>query len=321
MPITKSVGYPGPITGADLSYWSNGLGRDYAVSGPGAWKVTSLTNGLRQASIATGGGSGFAIRDEAGTETVVSFEAQVSGGTRYDLVVARRDWGLKTTTFAVVKGGATREGVFGLRNKTPGTLDDQPIAVVPILQGSDNPGTAIDVRVWQANGHATALDNLVLQYVNNPGSTILIDSVEWHRIVNDDGSTAWRTHTIGSVPLAGVGLALGNGEALSKAVPPGAKQRMFMQAGTIVQATDLSGFATITWPFAFTGGLMVWNVWNGDDSRANDSQCQIAGAPWHIGKLNEGKYRLWGPTAADPYRRGPLPSWPHRANWFAMGWM
>lgn len=310
--VMTSVGYPGPITAVVWPDLADSLGKEYTVGGALDWRVTSLSNGQLQASVAAGMGAGHGVRDVETVARTVTFDPQTSSGVRYDVVVARRTWGTtKATTFAVIKGGATPAGSIALRNSTPGVLDDQPLAVVPISFGSSNPGTPIDVRVWQANGGAVANDDLVLQYVNDPGSRILINGRVWHRTVTPGGQLSWSTSFMLRLPMFG---ALGH-----LAGSPNFNDGALLQAGSTVATTDGAGYARVTFPTPFPNSLLTFLPTNGDQSidRSHGDLFVpgVAGSPWGTGNLTDVVYSMMRIT--QPGRNtGGLP---HRLNWIAIG--
>lgn len=314
MAVTKSVGYPGPITGADLAYWEEGLGRDYRVETPNSWKVVALTNGARQVTVLAGSGSGRGIRDTSTDTTLPSLDAQVSGGTRYDLIVARRNWSTKVTSFAIVKGGATQEGAFALRNVTPGTLDDQPLAVVPVSQGAADVGTPIDVRVWQANGAACARSDLVLQYLNTPGTSVLINSKEWHRTVDAAGNPQWQTAWLNPVSVVGVTNPL-------VGPPPGVDRQFVMQGGTNVLTSDALAYARITYPVPFAGVVSVM-VQNGDGAApALENLIPVLGWQSASGPTYDAVSFVYRLREMQDGHVASIAGRLHRVNWLALGWL
>lgn len=113
----------------------------------GSCKVTALSGAGLTCQVAAGTVYGWGVVDTVTTPTNVTFSAAPSSGTRYDLVAMRRDWsgtGGGPSTLVVIPGSTTR--AVPTRNRTPGTLDDQPLALVPISAASASPGTPIDLR-------------------------------------------------------------------------------------------------------------------------------------------------------------------------------
>lgn len=184
-----SSGYEGTVNEAQ---WSDLLayagGRQYAVADAASWAV-SVGAADREVRIAVGRGFGYGVRDLSDTVVPLIIPAATSG-SRYDLIVAHRDWQANTTTFTRIAGTSARE--LPARAQTPGTVDDQPVALVRVTAGQSQVTEIVDLRVWGGDGGAYARDELVLQYVNRLGTNILINGVEWTRVLNSLGAPVWR---------------------------------------------------------------------------------------------------------------------------------
>ncbi|MFF2631952.1 hypothetical protein ACFVR6_03625 [Microbacterium sp. NPDC058021] len=200
MAIT-SVGYEGTIYEAQ---WAEMMplvgGRQYGVAGPGDWRVT-VGGADRQVRVAAGRGFGHGVLDNSSTETVLSL-ATVASGSRWDLVVARRNWGTNTTSFAVVTGSATR-ALPGGRAQTPGTLDEQPVALVRVQAGQSQVAEIVDLRVWGGDGGTFAHDALVMQYLSRVGTALRINGIDWKRIIDPQGNPAWVSSSPTKEPVRG----------------------------------------------------------------------------------------------------------------------
>lgn len=207
MPIT-SVGYEGTV---DEAQWAELIslvgGRQYGVAGAPDWKVT-VGGADRQVRVAAGRGFGCGVLDNSTTETVLSL-ATVSSGSRWDLIVARRNWGTNATSFAVVTGSATR--ALPGRAQTPGTLDEQPIALARVQAGQSQVAEIVDLRVWGGDGGIFALDPLVLQYLNRVGTSVRIAGVDWRRVLDVYDNPTWVSSPTAAgsvVPTAGANFNL-----------------------------------------------------------------------------------------------------------------
>lgn len=101
--------------------------------------------------------------------------------------------------------------------------------------------------------------------------------------------------------------------------PPVGAQ-ILMQTGTLVQSTDVSGYAAIGFPRAFPNGVISVQVSSGDASvdsaRGSALTMPIAGAPdWPTPvTLTRATYALMRSNGTR------LSSTTHRANWIAYGW-
>ena len=184
----SSAGYEGTV---DEPQWSdllaNGGGRQYGVADDSSWKVTA-GSGDREVRIAVGRGYGYGVRDVSDSVVSLTLPAPASG-SRYDLIVAHRDWQANTTTFTRIAGSSAR--AIPSRSQTPGTVDDQPIALVRATAGQSQVTEIVDLRVWGGDGGALAVDELVLQYLNRLGTEIRIRNRQWTRGFDSFGSAAW----------------------------------------------------------------------------------------------------------------------------------
>lgn len=187
MAIT-SFGYDGTIGEAQFAQGARHFGSSrYGVAGPADWRVT-VAVGTRTVSIAAGTGWGPGVQDTSDAPVTKTLSVAASG-QRWDLVVARRNWSTNTTSFEVVEGGSAMT-IPGGRNTTEGTLDDQPIAFVRV-NTTTSIQEIVDVRVWVGAGGMVARNEAVLQYMDEPGSSVLIDGVRWSRAVNAGYGQEW----------------------------------------------------------------------------------------------------------------------------------
>ena len=188
MTIT-SLGYAGTIAPhAPWAQYQQSLGHDYMVAGVDALKVSVVTGGTRQLSIASGMAGGKGILDTVTSETVQL--PTVASGTNWFLIVLRRTWGLtKATTLEVINAG-TDPSILPARSMNPGVVDDQPLALVPLAAGSNTPGAVVDLRVigTHAKGIYLAFDERVLQYMLQPGVHVRIGLTVWSRVLNSTGT-------------------------------------------------------------------------------------------------------------------------------------
>ena len=199
MAIT-SIGYDGSV---NESQWAKMIplvgSSHYGVAGSADWKVTAHATMDRGLNIATGAGWGHGVYDES--DATVSLQAAtVSSGSRWDMVVMRRNWSGTggSSTLVLVQGGATK--ALPSRNTTPGTIDDQPIALVRFTAGQTAVQEIIDLRCWARNGGLVARDQLALTYLNQPGARVKVNGEMWSYEylandtfgwVNEDGSGPW----------------------------------------------------------------------------------------------------------------------------------
>lgn len=143
MPIT-STGYDASVT---ETVWGSTAGlygsAEPGVAGAADCAVTVTGAGV---TVAAGTAYGWGVIDAVTGTTALTFQAP-SSGFRYDAVVIRRDWGLNSTSLAVVQGGSVR-AVPALRVQ-PGVLAEQALALVQVTAGSP-PVLSDDLRVSYA---------------------------------------------------------------------------------------------------------------------------------------------------------------------------
>jgi hypothetical protein len=234
------------------------------------------------------------------------------------MICVRRDWTPAVggpTTVTKVEGGTSRLLPAG-RENTPGTLDDQPLALVLWTHGSSQPTTIVDLRVWPGDGGLYALDDLARSYMNRLGTVINVAGTIWQYTVSTAGLAEWkRVSELEKISLYASNLSLDS--------TPGAGQAGFLvQAGTTAHWTDDAGFAGITFPRPFPNGLLTISLTNGDTSidRAIGRPLTfgVAGTPWNTGRKDRVVYSVSYPNADGNYQSAL--SQLHRVNWIALGW-
>jgi hypothetical protein len=307
MAIT-STGYDGSIDEADWADMIPKVGfSHYGVTEPSDWRVTAHATLARGVSISTGTGWGQGVIDTS--DTTVSLQgATISSGSRWDMVVVRRNWSgtAGSTTFAMITGTSTKK--LPARNNNPGSLDDQPLALVQFTAGSSAATSIVDLRCWARNGGITAKDTLALDYMAKAGSKVTILGTHWGREIDANDSTKWAAQYVkGAIPAFGVGNSLTGGVSVSKP--------FLVQGGSTVQSTDASGYARVTFPNPFPNGLLTVLAMNGDDYAV--PRAVVAGAggtALGTGSKTSWAYRLQNADG------GVYASRNHRLNWIAIGW-
>ncbi|MGZ4659699.1 MAG: hypothetical protein ACXVYB_00300 [Arthrobacter sp.] len=318
MAIT-SIGYDGTVSEAD---WTKLIGwasmAAYGVIGRGDWKVTAHATLSLGVSIAAGDGWGQGVYDSS-SSTVSLAGASISSGSRWDMVVARRNWsGVGgSTSFAMITGTSSQS--LPTRNTNPGTLDDQPIALVQFSAGQSAATAIIDLRVWSGNGGGMyAASPLAKDYNNQVGSRLVINGDDWVSTINSSGNQAWVLQsTMNSIQLFDTGASLVGGN-------PANGTRFLVQSGTMTGTTDLAGYGRVTWPTAFPNGLLSVTAVTGDDWAAG-APMFIAGSgnPAHgTGAYGDKTSWVYALLGQDPSTKvlGKMPSKLHRINWTAIGW-
>lgn len=289
----------------------------YGVADIADFKVTAhLTNPLT-VNVAAGGAWGHGVFDVSDATVAVVCDAPLSG-VRWDLICLRRDWTPAVggpTTITTVEGGSLRE-IPAAREDTPGTVDDQPLALVQWAAGSTAPQAIVDLRVWGGDGGLYAIDPLVLTFLTRMGTQVNVAGVNYQKIIGAGELAEWkRVYEVDKIQL------YGTHNHLDGVLAPG-QTGFLVQAGTAVHYTDAAGFAGITFPRPFPNGLLTIVLTNGDSSidRATGRTLSytVAGAPWNTGQKHRVVYALSFPDENGVYQRciGQL----HRINYIAIGW-
>jgi len=200
MAIT-SVGYGGEDHKIDEPMWAKiarTLGAEYGVMGsaspsgdPEAGRVTAVAGQTRTIRIAPGTFYGHGVFDTLDAAETMQLPAVSGSPSRWDVIYVRRTWTGSGGSTTIVRAPATGTGNLPARNNNPGTVDDQPIALVQLVAGQTLPAQVIDLRVWQSNGGVTAVSDKVLQYLTAPGTTVQIGQHLYSRRINSNGSVQW----------------------------------------------------------------------------------------------------------------------------------
>lgn len=191
-----SYGYDGSVTEGSWAKMQRFLGAMYGVDGPGDLKVTAKAGADRTVTIAAGTCGGHGVVD---TETAAQDLAipSVATGTRWDLIVVRREWETNDTTIARVEGGS-QETTLPTRTTDPGNVDEQPLALVQVTAGSTAIGAIRDLRCWPGYGGYLAVHTLALQYLGRVGNRVRINEKEYIFRLNSNGTAGewwWSTQS------------------------------------------------------------------------------------------------------------------------------
>lgn len=336
MAIT-SIGYDGSVNETQWAKMIPLVGSsNYGVAGPDDFKVTPHATMDRGVNIAVGSAWGYGVYDTSNS-TVSLQGATVGSGSRWDLVVARRNWSGTggVTSVVIVQGTATR--ALPARNTTPGTLDDQPLALVQFTAGQSAPTAVVDLRCWSRNGGLVARDDLALTYLKEPGASIMINGTQWNCEMDQNGNPSWSTFVMGRIPLFGGSAGAIDGAAGSnpQTMINGGMQ-FLIQAGSSVNVSDSSGYSRLTFQKPFPNGLLTVIAMDGDDwagggSLTYASAGNVGGGGGVFGQAGYGSRSEWvyscraQPASANGsgsliYSRGGALNKQHRINWIAIGW-
>lgn len=318
MAIT-STGYDGTI---DEQAWAQMIpsvgSSEYGVEDFGDWKVTAVSGQDRTVSIAAGSGWGKGIYDVSTTNVTVQL-ATISSGSRWDMIVMRRDWSGAggSSSFTKIQGTASKS--LPTKNTSPGTLDDQPLALVQVTAGQTQPTAIVDLRVWGGNGGMMAADTLAFGYLTRPGGQLTIGTNIYANTGVSAGTTpSWRqVATINGISLFGVGPQVpGNPN------PPAAGTGFLIQAGSWSGKTDANGFAKVVWPVPFPHSCLTAIPSNGNENAFYGMTLDAAGTAWGTHPINQ-TYGVWRPRQMTPSSGSGgqwVPNVSIRINYIAIGW-
>ena len=212
-----SQGYAGTVGEVE---WAQQLpyagGSDYSVHDVASHAVSIVTAADRTVKVTAGPVYGRGVRDVLAADTNVQLDAAAAGQTRFDLLVVRRRWSPPggTTTLEIVKGtpaatnavtDAVRLSAFVTRKTlaaaattasaaatADSAVDEQPIALVQVVAGQQNPVIVADLRCWHANGGLVAAHDYARQYLVALGTQVRIGDVLWSRVQDAvSGAATW----------------------------------------------------------------------------------------------------------------------------------
>ena len=195
MAIT-SKGYSGTVNYADWAQLASMMGAQYSVFGADAFKATAGT-GDRQVKIATGTAAGQGILDVSDS-TVTLTGGTVASGSRWDMIVLRRDWAANSnagqSSLTIIPGTGSK--AIPTRQVGAGTKDDQPLWLVRFTAGQTAPQEFVDLRCWHGDGGVAAKDMLARDYLTRIGTRVWIQGVTWVLGFNSAGTATWVPDTV-----------------------------------------------------------------------------------------------------------------------------
>lgn len=187
--VQPSLGYDGTVSETQIARMAHNFGADYAVEGAADWKVTAVAGQDRTVAIAPGTGYGHFVRDT--TDSIATIQlATITSGTRWDLIVCRRDWQPPggVSTFEKVQGTSSKVIPSG-RLVGPGVKDDQPLALVQVTAGQTLPTAIVDLRTWPSKV-ITASDLLALPNAAL-GTEAVVSGTRYRRELDNTNNLAW----------------------------------------------------------------------------------------------------------------------------------
>lgn len=309
MAITSKF-YTGSVDHVDWAKSAPRVGSTfYGAEDLGDCAVTKVSGVDRTVRVAPGAIWGHGVRDVL--DASVDIVLPASGGTRWDLIVARRTWGTSTTIITRVAGTSTRAIPSG-RQVGPGVVDDQPLALAKVKSGSSVIEELVDLRVFGGgtNGQS-APDKLALQYLDYPGAMVSVGS---EIFMYPAGASDWtKVSNFTGVLLHGAGSALSG--STSGMITN--KDPFLVQAGSAVNRSDSFGFARVTWDKPFPNGLLTVVAFNGDGFAGPGFQYESAGGSTFgtsgSGNKTDWVYKVLGPSGS------AVANTNHRINWIAYG--
>lgn len=203
-----SRGYEGQIMpNVEWAEWQQAAGHEYVASHYDAGRVTIVTSGTRTVRVNVGptvdglrtgiGGHGVFDAITAAQDITITDSLPGTGQSKWYLIAARRTWQTTQATTLVAITGTSTQAIPAARQKTPGTVDDQPLALVQITNGSTLPTAVIDLRpVSRQHGDyvvkEAAARDLVMSYMNKVGYRLRIGTSEFVRALDSSGIEVWR---------------------------------------------------------------------------------------------------------------------------------
>lgn len=183
---------PASIDAIQWARMASHLGAEYWVGGTTDWAVRPVSGADRTVTVGVGTGGGHGVQDEVTEPEQVQFEP-LNSGTRWDTVVARRDWANSETTFVALRGGTA--GAIASRATEPGAVDEQPVALCQLqsVTGGTRIGTIAHLSPRVSPGGMIVHHPESLAFLTKPGSKVYVASEgkEYHRVLNSSGTPRW----------------------------------------------------------------------------------------------------------------------------------
>lgn len=189
--IPNSVGYAGDINATEWAQFSPFFGQRYGVADAGSWVATPGAAD-REVRLSKGVGYGAGVMDRTTADVSLVLPATTSGSL-YHLVYVNRDWNTSGGRSSFTTKPGTSALTIPARDTTPGNIDDQPLWLARVDAGKSQVQELIDLRVWRGPGGVYAARREVLQYLNEPGTSIFIgEETRADRIFDAFGNPRWR---------------------------------------------------------------------------------------------------------------------------------
>ena len=278
-----SAGYDGTV---DEVQFAKLLHR-YSVVGADDFKATTQA-GDRIVALGNGTALGPGTLDVATGLSPIQFAAAT--GTRWDLVVLRRDWQPPggASSIVIIQGGASKGfptvGTAATNwNRRPGIIDDQPLYLQEV--NGTLLGQRVDLRCWASHGGLFAKDDLVRSYLDAVGTRILINGVDWVRRLGLNDMVEWSRRSL-------------DGEQLL----------VKSSNGVATVTTNSGGYSTITYPTPFPNATASFVVMEADDTMGSVTLKSFSSNPSAI------NFRAFASTGAT------INNTPIKVTWIATGY-
>lgn len=234
----NSVGYDGTVTESQWSILSPYQGAPYAISGANDLAVTANASATLAVNIAVGSAYGYGVLD-TNTAQITLALGTIASGTRWDLIAMRRNWNTNTSAVVAIPGTATK--VVPSRNTTPGTLDDQPLALVQVTAGQTVPTAVVDLRVFPGKTFTTTDLMGLPSDVATRGAQAYVGATHYRRDYDITQNLAWLSD--------------------AAIIPVGTDLNTITGLGIYTQGTSANATALLNYPTATNGAgfLEVFN--------------------------------------------------------------
>lgn len=186
-----STGYAGTVNDVQWAQMSRFFGQDFGVLNPNDLAVTQQS-GAKTFNVAAGTFYGRGIMDISDSTVNVAPTVPVSGG-QWFLIVARRIWATKVTSFLAVAGPTTsatpptsKPANYPTLQRNPGVQDDQPLAWVWV-NASNTTTVIFDQRIF-SDGRVANFNAIPPVGFLTRGSQLTVEPV---RMIVVDNGTAW----------------------------------------------------------------------------------------------------------------------------------
>lgn len=202
-----SRGYEGQIMpNLPWAEWQQCAGHEYVASHYDAGRVTVVTSTPLTVRVNAGpvvrglragiGGHGVYDIITVAEDITISNALPGAGQSKWYTIAARRTWQTTQATTLVALTGTAAEAIAAGRQQTPGTVDEQPLALVQVTNGTS--GLAItavrDLRPVSQGGEYVidpASRDVVMSYFNKPGYRLRVGDTAYVRTIIG-GIEAWQ---------------------------------------------------------------------------------------------------------------------------------